>query len=88
MFKTLKRGGSNFILDNNGDYKIHSISIRAASSYGGGFHVFLGLLTILISPFVIRIYCELLIVFFKVLETLQDIKEKRLLDKSAKKSCR
>ena len=50
--------------------------LGVASNYGGGFQVFLGLLTILIGPFVIRIYCELLIVFFKVLETLQEIKEK------------
>ena len=50
--------------------------IGITSSYGGGFQVFLGLLTILIGPFVIRIYCELLILFFKIHETLQVIKEK------------
>ena len=45
----------------------------AASDYGGGAQVFLGLLSILIGPFVIRIYCELLILFFKIHETLQDM---------------
>ena len=45
----------------------------ATSDLGGGAQVFLGLLTILIGPFVIRIYCELLILFFKIHETLQDM---------------
>ena len=48
----------------------------AASSYGGGIQVFLGILTILIGPFVIRIYCELLILFFKIHETLQEINKR------------
>ena len=47
----------------------------AASDYGGGIQVFLGLLTILIGPFVIRIYCELLILFFKIHETLQGLRK-------------
>ena len=50
--------------------------IGVASSYGGGFQVLLGLLTILFGPIVVRIYCELLILFFKVHETLQDLKGK------------
>ena len=39
-----------------------------------GIYVLLGLLTIVIGPLVVRIYCELLIVFFKIHEALQDLK--------------
>lgn len=45
------------------------------TSFGGGGIVFSGLLTILLGPLFVRIYCELLIIFFKVNETLSDIKE-------------
>ncbi|MGP1908936.1 DUF4282 domain-containing protein [Metabacillus sp. JX24] len=47
--------------------------ITGAGSYGGGGQVFAGLLMILVGPFVIRIYCELLIVMFKMHEALQVI---------------
>ncbi|MFY0761550.1 DUF4282 domain-containing protein [Metabacillus dongyingensis] len=43
--------------------------------YGGGAQIFAGLFMILLGPFVIRIYCELLIVMFKMNEALQDIKK-------------
>jgi hypothetical protein len=46
------------------------------SSFGGGLQVISGLLTMVFGPVLIRIYCELLIVFFKVQETLQEIKNK------------
>ncbi|HLR61672.1 MAG TPA: DUF4282 domain-containing protein [Lentibacillus sp.] len=46
----------------------------AGAYYGGGASIFMGLLTIVIGPFVVRIYCELLIIFFKMNETLQDVK--------------
>ena len=46
------------------------------SPWGGGFQVIMGLLTIVIGPLVVRIYCELLIIFFKMHESLQDIKAK------------
>ena len=39
-----------------------------------GVFVLLGLLTIVFGPLVVRIYCELLIVFFKIHEALQDLK--------------
>lgn len=48
----------------------------AASPYGGGIQVFSGLLTIIFGPILTRIYCELLIIFFKVHETLLEIKNK------------
>src|SRR5690625_2210161 len=41
----------------------------AGAYYGGGASIFMGLLTIVIGPFVVRIYCELLIIFFKMNET-------------------
>lgn len=42
--------------------------------YGGGSVVLSGLLTLLLGPLVVRIYCELLIVIFKMNETLTDIR--------------
>ena len=46
----------------------------AGAYYGGGASIFMGLLTIVIGPFVVRIYCELLIIFFKMNETLHEVK--------------
>ena len=46
------------------------------SPFGGGSMVFLGLLQIILGPFVTRIYCELLIVLFKMNESLQEINNK------------
>jgi len=44
-------------------------------SYGGGAAQFLGgLIMLVIGPVVVRIYCELLILFFRMNETLTDIK--------------
>ena len=43
--------------------------------YGGGAAAFLGgLLIIILGPVVVRIYCELLILFFRMNETLTEIK--------------
>ncbi|HLQ72822.1 MAG TPA: DUF4282 domain-containing protein [Bacillota bacterium] len=51
------------------------IIISGMNSYfGGGAQVFAGLITIVVGPFVVRIYCELLIIFFKMHESLQEIK--------------
>ncbi|WP_245831731.1 DUF4282 domain-containing protein [Oceanobacillus senegalensis] len=44
--------------------------------YGGGFVVFVGLLTIVLGPLFARVYCELLILFFKMHETMQEMNEK------------
>jgi hypothetical protein len=46
----------------------------AASPYGGGALVIIGLLTIILGPLFTRIYCELLILLFKMNEALQSIK--------------
>jgi hypothetical protein len=44
--------------------------------YGGGGAQFLGgLLVIVLGPVVVRIYCELLILFFRMNETLSEIKD-------------
>ena len=43
--------------------------------YGGGAATFLGgLFMIVLGPVVVRIYCELLILFFRMNETLTEIK--------------
>lgn len=52
------------------------IIISGITSYiGGAGEVFMGLLTMILGPFVVRIYCELLIIFFKMNETMTEIKE-------------
>jgi len=48
----------------------------AGTRYGGGTVVFMGLLYIIIGPIVWRIYCEILIIIFKIHESLEDIKKK------------
>jgi hypothetical protein len=52
----------------------------AGSQFGGGAQVLMGLLTIILGPVIVRIYCELLIVIFRINDTLTDIK--RQLDKN------
>lgn len=41
--------------------------------YFGGGRIFMGLITILVGPLMIRVYCEILIVVFKMNERLSDI---------------
>jgi uncharacterized membrane protein len=44
-------------------------------TYGGGVGTFVGgLLMLVLGPVVVRIYCELLILFFRMNETLTEIK--------------
>jgi len=43
--------------------------------YGGGATVVGGLLWILVGPLVVRLYCELVIVLFKINENLQTMRE-------------
>jgi hypothetical protein len=50
------------------------IMIIGVAFDGGGIAVLLGLLSAVFGPIVVRIYCELLIVFFKIHEALQDLK--------------
>lgn len=44
------------------------------SRFGGGAQIFSGLITVFIGPLFVRVYCEILILFFRMNETLSDIK--------------
>ncbi|WP_067727575.1 DUF4282 domain-containing protein [Oceanobacillus damuensis] len=44
--------------------------------FDGGFAVILGLITIIVGPIIARVYCELLIIFFKIHESLTDLNKK------------
>jgi hypothetical protein len=52
-----------------------SIGRGATAMFGGGLMVITGIITILVGPLLIRIYCELLIVLFKMHEALQKISD-------------
>ncbi|OCA88899.1 DUF4282 domain-containing protein [Pseudobacillus wudalianchiensis] len=43
------------------------------SYYGSGFAVLTGLLTIVLGPLLVRVYCELLILFFKMHDSVKNI---------------
>ncbi|MGD6776563.1 DUF4282 domain-containing protein [Sutcliffiella horikoshii] len=45
------------------------------SYYGGGAQVFMGIVLLFLGPFLTRIYCELLIVQFKMQEHLAHIRK-------------
>lgn len=44
--------------------------------FGGGAMVLTGLLTLVVGPIIVRVYCELLIVIFKMHEALDKIANK------------
>ncbi len=46
----------------------------ARAQYGGGPFVLWGLLLLLFGPLLTRLYCEILIVFFRINDTLTEIK--------------
>jgi len=48
-------------------------TIFIGSQYGGASPV-MGFLIIILGPVVVRIYCEILIIFFRINETLTEIK--------------
>lgn len=48
--------------------------ISGAIMRGGAGAVLMGLFTLFIGPLLVRIYCELLIIFFRMNETLTEIK--------------
>lgn len=56
-------------------FSVFLIGFGILSSSGNILFVFLGLITFLVGPVLIRIYCEMLIVFFKVQEALVHIRE-------------
>jgi len=46
------------------------------SPFGGGMLVIVGLLTIVIGPFLVRIWCEIMIVLFEIHKNLVEINRK------------
>ena len=51
------------------------IMASSFTRFGGGAGTFfIGLLTLVLGPIVVRIYCEILILFFRMNETLTEIK--------------
>ena len=48
--------------------------VVGVTSNGQGIMVLVGLVMLVIGPVVVRIYCELLILFFRMNETLTEIK--------------
>jgi hypothetical protein len=48
----------------------------ASQPFGGGLTVFMGFIIMIFGPFLTRIYCELLIVQFKMHEALEKISNK------------
>ena len=47
----------------------------ASSPFGGGVAVLMGLVIMLLGPLFVRIYCEILIIFFKMNDNLNEIKK-------------
>lgn len=62
-------------------YALWQIFSGATANYGGGSLVLRGLVTLLLGPLFWRIFCELLIVIFRINDTLTEIRG----DKGAKK---
>lgn len=48
--------------------------LTGVGQYGGGPNVLKGVLLLLLGPIAVRIYCEILIIFFRINETLTEIK--------------
>ncbi|HEY42479.1 MAG TPA: DUF4282 domain-containing protein [Anaerolineae bacterium] len=55
-------------------YGLWMIFSGATASFGGGQLVLSGLVTLLLGPLFWRIFCELLIVVFRINDTLTEIK--------------
>lgn len=54
---------------------IGSVIFGLVQIFGGGFFVIIGLLTLILGPLFVRIYCEILIIFFKMNDNLNEIKK-------------
>ena len=52
---------------------IAGIAAGASADIGGGKMVFTGFLTLILGPIIVRVYCELIIVMFRILDVLKDI---------------
>mgnify|MGYP006275853327 CR=1 FL=1 len=44
--------------------------------YGGGPQVFFGLIVMIVGPLSVRVYCELLILFFRINDSVTEINDK------------
>lgn len=51
-----------------------SMVVAGVSTSAGGVLVLVGLLYVVLGPIIVRIYCEILILFFRIYETLLEIK--------------
>ena len=51
--------------------------VTGIASHGGGLQIFTGIMVLVISPIIVRVYCELLIVMFKIHESLVELKDKQ-----------
>ncbi|HLS36343.1 MAG TPA: DUF4282 domain-containing protein [Bacillota bacterium] len=52
------------------------IFFGAFTAEGNVLNIFVGLITIVVGPLVVRIYCELLILGFKIAESLSSLNDK------------
>ncbi len=52
------------------------ILIGFFSMFQGGLAVLSGLLTVIIGPVVVRMYCEIVIIFFKINDNIKALSEK------------
>lgn len=50
------------------------IAYGATAQYGGSPNVLKGLAILVLGPLTVRIYCEILIIFFRINETLTEIR--------------
>ena len=48
----------------------------AGNGYNTFWEILTGLLVIILGPLVVRVYCELIVIFFRMNENLTEIKEK------------
>ena len=50
------------------------LGVGLTGPYASGLNVFKGLLILIFGPLIVRVYCEILIIFFRINETLTEIK--------------
>lgn len=48
----------------------------ASARYGGGSQVLSGIIALILGPIAVRIWCEVLIVVFRILDTLGEIRDR------------
>lgn len=53
---------------------VYLITGATAATSGGGYNLLKGLATLIFGPLLVRVYCEILIVIFRINETLTEIK--------------